>query len=78
MLTLGAVLLALTLPLGLLGGWLGLLVADTGVWNPTPAEAFFCFSVWITGIACLLAGTGLLAFARARTPSPTGDPEQEP
>ena len=61
---LGGALLALGVPLGGLGVWMAIQVAQDSSWNPAPAEAFFAFVVW-SGAAVSLAG-GLILVSRAR------------
>ena len=61
---LGGILLALGVPLGGLGLWMAMEVAQDSSWNPAPAEAFSAFAVWF-GAAVSLAG-GLILVSRAR------------
>ena len=68
---LGAALLSLGLLTGGVGVWLGIEVSreiSTGSgWNPTPAEAFFTFAIWMLSIGSLVGGSVAMAFARPRS-----------
>ena len=68
---LGAALLSLGLLTGGVGVWASIEVSreiSTGSgWNPTPAEAFFTFAIWLLSIGSLVGGSVAMAFARPRS-----------
>ncbi len=64
---LGAGLLFLGFLSGTLGVWIGIQISRDASWNPSPAEAFFTFAVWVLSVSGIVGGSVALAFARPRS-----------
>ncbi len=64
---LGASLLLLGLLSGTLGVWIGIQISRDASWNPSPAEAFFTFAVWVLSVGSIVGGSAALAFARPQS-----------